>query len=377
MAAEQDDFIKDLEEDDTTLDFDEGESVEFWASKQKELVTSVVDYNLSTLVDLIGSDVLELNPKYQRRLRWDPLKKSKLIESFLMNVPVPPIFLNEDDYGKYSVIDGKQRLNAIHQFLTNNLRLEGLKLFSDINGNTFNDLPTTLRNIIRTRPTVRAIIILRQSDSDIKYEVFQRLNTGGAKLNAQEIRNNAFHGKLNSLVMDMSEAKFVQDAFGIRNKSRSAMYQQMRDAELVLRFLAFKDSWDTFKGGMKRVMDTFMEKNRNPSQAQLDEYKHDFFTTMNIVQSVFGENAFHRWVPEKGNWRRQVLASLYDAQMFGLSGYTIQQVTPHKEVILDSFKALFGDDDFRKSIDAATNTPKLFKDRVSRMRNLISDFVNL
>ena len=181
-------YVKDLEETDEELDQDPGESIEFWASKQKELVTSVVDYNLSTLLDLVSETIIDLDPKYQRRLRWDEKKQAKLIESFLMNVPVPPVFLNEDEYGKYSVIDGKQRLSAICQFLTNNLVLDSLKVFSDINGKKFNDLPAKLRNIIKTRPTVRAVIILRQSDTDIKYEVFQRLNTGGAHLNAQEIR---------------------------------------------------------------------------------------------------------------------------------------------------------------------------------------------
>jgi uncharacterized protein with ParB-like and HNH nuclease domain len=169
-------------------------------------VTSVVDYNLSTLADLIEEHTIDLEPTYQRRFRWEPPKQSLLIESFLMNVPVPPVFLNEDEYGKYSIIDGKQRLSVIKAFLSDALTLTGLKIFSDINGLRFSDLPAQLRSVLRTRPTIRAIIILRQSDRDIKYEVFQRLNTGGAPLNAQEIRNNSLHGSLNNLIMRLSEA---------------------------------------------------------------------------------------------------------------------------------------------------------------------------
>ena len=111
-----------------------------------------------------------------------------------MNVPIPPIFLNEDDYGKYSVIDGKQRLNAISQFMTGDLRLKGLNVFNDLNGLNFYDLPIEFQNSLKIRANIRAIIILRQSNKEIKYEVFQRLNTGGVKLNAQEIRNSAFPG---------------------------------------------------------------------------------------------------------------------------------------------------------------------------------------
>lgn len=100
-----DDYRRDLEDTAEFLDEQgEGEPVEFWESKQRELLTSVVDYNLGTLSDLVSQQVIDLSPTYQRRFRWRPERQSKLIESFLMNVPVPPIFLNEDEYGRYSVI---------------------------------------------------------------------------------------------------------------------------------------------------------------------------------------------------------------------------------------------------------------------------------
>ena len=146
--------------------------VEFWKAKQRELVTSVVDYNLSTLADLIEDKRIDLSPAYQRRFRWDPRRQSLLIESFLMNVPVPPIFLNEDDLGQYSVIDGKQRLNAVYAMLKGRLMLEGLKVFPDINGKSMDDLPRDLQTVLKVRPTIRAVVILRQSDADIKFEVF-------------------------------------------------------------------------------------------------------------------------------------------------------------------------------------------------------------
>jgi hypothetical protein len=255
-------LVRDIEETDEILDSDDGEPLEFWASKQKEVVKNVVNYNLSTLVELANDQINDLDPRYQRRLSWDNAKPSRLIESFFMNVPVPPVFLNEDEYGKYSVIDGKQRLNAIYQFFTNNFVLQGLRIFSDINGSKFSDIPAKFRSIIRTRPTIRAIIILRQSEKDVKYEVFQRLNTGGAHLNAQEIRNNEFHGPPNDLIMNISDDRIFHAALGIKNKYTSAIYQQMRDAEFVLRYFTFSDTWGSFKGGMKREMDEFSEARR-------------------------------------------------------------------------------------------------------------------
>jgi len=352
-------------------------SFEFWATKQKDLVTSTVDYNLNTLAELINDETIDLNPMHQRRLRWNLAKQSKLIESFLMNVPVPPIFLNEDEYGRYSVIDGKQRLSAVTSFLSNNLVLEGLEIFADINGNKFNDLPSKLRSIIRTRPTLRAIIILRQSDSDVKNEVFHRLNTGGEQLNPQEIRNNAYHGTLNNLIMELSESRTFHNSLGIKNKYRSSIYQEMRDAEFVLRFFTFKDDWEVFTGGVRRRLDSFMSTNRNPDHETLSAFRQTFLDTLGVVTSVFGDHAFHRWMPERRVWRNQVLAALYDAQMFSCQYYTQDQLSPYAGEIVTEFKQLFADDGFRRSIDAATNTPSYFKDRIRQLRRLIVETARL
>ncbi len=251
-------YERDVEESENELDSQaDSDPVDFWERKQRELVTSVVDYNLSTLADLVTQGTIDLSPRYQRRNRWDKKRQSKLIESFLMNVPVPPIFLNEDKekYGHYSIIDGKQRLTAIHEFFRGRLELRNLEVFSDANGLTIDSMPPGLQNVLKTRPTLRAVIILRQSDEDVKFEVFQRLNTGGVKLNPQEIRNSAYPGPLNDLILDLSENSKFHRLLHITRKDRSALYQEMRDAEFVLRYFAFKDSWKTFKGGMKRHMD--------------------------------------------------------------------------------------------------------------------------
>ncbi len=209
---------RDVEESDEVLNSTEQDPVQFWEETQKELVTSVVDYNLNTLSELIQSKTIDLSPRYQRRFRWDESRQSKLIESFLMNVPVPPIFLNEDRYGKYSVIDGKQRLSAIHEFMRGRLRLRDLEVFHDINGMSFDNLPADLQSVVRLRPTLRAVIVLRQSDDDIKFEVFQRLNTGGVRLNPQEIRNSTYPGPLNDLILDLSESEEFHSLLGIKNK---------------------------------------------------------------------------------------------------------------------------------------------------------------
>jgi len=369
-----DTYTRDIEETDEVLDAEVGDPVNFWEEKQKELVTSTVDYNLSTLVDLIVAESIDLSPKYQRRFRWDDNRKSALIESFLMNVPVPPVFLNEDNYGQYSVIDGKQRLSAVFEFLRGRLRLTGLKVFSDINGKTFDDLPTRLQAVIKTRPTLRAIIILRQSDDDVKFEVFERLNTGGVKANPQEIRNSAYRGPLNDRILELSTVKDFHDLLGIKDLRSSAMYQEMRDAELVLRFMSFKDVWETFSGSMRRHLDRYMLANQRMGQSDIDKISLDFLQTLKVVRACFGGNAFRRWDVNRGVWRKPVLASIYDAQMIACKDIKLEKVADEQEDIIERFKSLFAEDSFRKSIDAQTNTPIYFRRRIQDVSSLLKKY---
>lgn len=363
--------VRDIEGFEGEEELEPSDPVAFWRKKQRELISSVVDYNLSTLCDLIDSKTIDLSPSYQRRFRWDPKRQSSLIESFLMNVPVPPVFLNEDELGQYSVIDGKQRLSAIHAMLRGKLTLTGLNIFADINGRTIDELPKDLQTVLRVRPTVRAVIILRQSDPDIKFEVFRRLNTGGVWLNAQEVRNSTFPGPLNDLIIKLSEDKDFHRLLRVKSKTKSALYQEMRDAELVLRFFTFHKSWADFNGGMMRQMDKFMEAKQRASGLELVALEKDFRRALAGVEAAFGEHAYQRWQPEKSRWRMPVLASLFDAQMFGLKDIPISQLQAKQPKIIAAFQKLFNDEEFRKTVDAATNTPTSFQSRIRQVRDAV------
>lgn len=370
------DYRADIEEPATVLESPDLDPEDFWEAKQKDLVTSVLDYNLNSLADLITSKAIDLSPRYQRRQRWDQSRQSKLIESFLMNVPVPPIFLNEDSYGSYSVIDGKQRLSAIHDFIRGRLKLRGLKVFHDINTLSIDSLPEGLQNALRTRANVRVVIVLRQSDPELKFEVFRRLNTGGVRLNPQEIRNSTWPGPMNDLILDLSVNATFHALLGIKNKEKSAIFKEMRDAEFVLRFFAFRNTWETFRGGMMRRLDAFMVDHQRPGDEELNEARKSFLDTLGVVRAAFGPHAFQRWSPEKGQWRKQVLASLFDAQMFASMDLRSDQVAPHRDELVAMMQRLCGDQEFRKAIDAATNTPQLFKNRIRLMREQMRAIVN-
>jgi hypothetical protein len=127
---------------------------------------------------------------------------------------------------------------------------------------------------------------------------------------------------------------------------------------------------------MKRKMDGFMDKNKNLNKPELEELQKSFLRTLEVVISVFGENAFHRWMPERRVWRQHVLAALYDAQMFSLQHFQSKDLVEDRDRIIVKFKELFDDSTFRQSIDAATNTPTYFKDRIRRMQRLIEDVIS-
>jgi len=238
---------------------------------------------------------------------------------------------------------------------------------------TFRELPPRLQSVLRTRPTLRAIIILRQSDQDVKFEVFQRLNTGGVRLNPQEIRNSTYPGPLNDLLLDLSIDKRFHSLLGIKNRSKSAIYQEMRDAEFVLRFFTFRDVWNSFKGGsMKRLMDNYMADHQRMKGENLLGLRASFLNAIECVRVCFGEHAFRRWEPEKKRWRKQVIASLYDAEMFGCMGLRPDYVMQHQKDIIAGLKDLFRDEEFTKAIGAATNNVGNFRTRIRKIKGLFS-----
>ena len=217
-------------------------TVQRFIDAQNNLVVQHSDFSLRALFDMANNQSIDLKPHYQRRDRWKVEKQSALIESFILNVPVPPVYLSEDDFGRYSVIDGKQRITAIKDFLAGSLRLQNLKNFSELEGFRFTDLPPQIQNALSVRPYIRVITLLKQTDPLLKYEVFLRLNTGGEKLLPQEIRNVAFSGALNDLLLKLSSSTFLWKQMKIKN-AQSTAYRKMEDVEHVLRFFTILDRW--------------------------------------------------------------------------------------------------------------------------------------
>jgi len=351
------------------------ETISRFIEAQNNLVVQHSDFSLRALFDMAEENSIDLTPKYQRRDRWNKEKQSALIESFILNVPVPPVYLSEDDFGKYSVIDGKQRITAIRDFLSGELRLTGLTKFPELEGCHFSDLPPQLRNALSVRPYIRVITLLRQTNPDLKYEVFLRLNTGGEKLLSQEIRNVAFSGPLNDLLLTLSANDFLRSQMKIKNESSTA-YRNMDDVEHVLRFFTIADRWQQIGQVLSQEMDRYMQENRFPSSRALNDMAQRFEFSLNACEAIWGNKAFYK--PQAGGWRSQFISPLYDAEMVAVLDFTDAQISSirhNRTRFLNAFSRVFQDDtEFEKAVTRATNNPNSIRRRISTVRSLLSQY---
>lgn len=335
---------------------------------QDALVIQQSDLSLKSISDMVDMNAVDISPKYQRRERWTEIKESSLIESFLLNIPVPPIYLAEERYGIYSVIDGKQRITAINKFLNNKIKLANLEKFKDLEGLFFKDLPQALANALSIRPYLRVVTLLRQSDPDLKHEVFLRLNKAGVSLNSQEIRNVAFRGDLNDELFNLSSTPFL--AKQLKSGKNTKIYQEMGDVQYVLRFFTVYDLWDNFPGNMDKAMDLYMSKNSRMSSAKVAKLRDLFLRSINFCEKVWGVDAFKR----VDNSQR-VIQGVYDVQMVCsafLSDAEYNNAIQKKKDVKDALtQELKNNETFLEAVTQFTSNAKNIQYRISHFRDIL------
>lgn len=353
------------------------------------------NFFLPQIKDLIvGRSILNIRPEYQRRLSWTIAQKSRLIESLLLNIPVPPVFLFEGDLAQYEVMDGQQRLNAIKEFLSGEFRLSSLSTLTPLAGKTYAQLPPRVRRGL-DRATVQAIVLLLESDSaiaqhgspskvDIRHYIFERLNTGGKRLNAQEIRNAVFAGRLNEAVIKLSRNRTFTDIWGIppytesdpndyyENPKRQAnsLYRTMLDCQIVLRFFAFCES-KRIRGSVRSILDSYMRDNRRLSEDQVEQLSDRFKTCIETAHTLFEGNAF-RLTPERSPRNRPSVA-LYDAVMVAIFRLWDQRhnILANAEEVREKIYELVAAQAETGMFTGQANTSKSISERISLVEDAI------
>lgn len=277
----------------STVSFDEEEIVNKYRAGEYRIVTEQARYPLANLKDIF--EEYNLTPDYQRRRVWDSKRKSRLIESFIINVPIPPVFLYEYKFSSYEVMDGLQRITAILDFFDNQFKLEGLDLWAELNGKYYRDLPEEIRTAVKRRYLSAIILLKETADNDTKEKlmkrfVFERLNTGGIELSPQEIRNALYTSDFNDRLIKMAESKPFRELWG---KLEDDSYSRMEDCELVLRFFAYKSACkNKLAKSTIYILDLYAEKAKGFSSKDIDVLEQLFYETLEIVRILFGETAF-------------------------------------------------------------------------------------
>jgi hypothetical protein len=325
---------------DTAASVSDDQLNERYADGAVRIVTEQARYPLPQVPQMVGSMDYKLDPEFQRRHRWDCAKKSRLIESFIINVPIPPIFLYEVGYAKYEVMDGLQRLSAISEFYQNHLVLEGLEEWPELNGRTYATLPEAVRGGVDRR-YISSVVLLQETAKDpkeaqrLKQLVFERINSGGVMLSDQESRNAIYNGPMNSLCLKLSRQASLCRTWGIpvpdenelnKNDARSEVrenpiYRRMDDVELVLRFFAYRQRLTNQDGSLKVFLDLYLQRANLLPDDVLSGLEKLFVETITLAEALLGEEAFYLWRRRTTGWGwyQRPTTVVYDPMMFALS----------------------------------------------------------
>lgn len=231
--------------------------------RRKEMRPDRADMTFGEIINMYVDNEIIISPEFQRGFRWDEERQSRFIESLLLGIPIPPIFVAETSDGIWELVDGLQRLSTVLSFFgklkvkdKNNLTLTKGSLINELEGFTIKTLPE--RYVLALKRAVCRVEIIRyDSDIDMRYELFNRLNTGGVELSEQEIRNCIFRGysnEFNSFINKLSKYPEFYKNINIKDSLKEKMYLE----ELVLRFFTIKNKGTKFEGNIQKHMDNYM-----------------------------------------------------------------------------------------------------------------------
>lgn len=330
---------------------------------------------------------MELRPFYQRRPRWSVKQQSLLIESFIMNIPVPPVFLYERDFNSYEVMDGQQRITAIRDFYNNSFRLRGLEMWPELNGRTYQTLPEKIKAGIDRR-SITSIVLMKESTENeeeasmLRETVFDRLNTGGIKLERQEIRNALYRGEFNDLLDEISRWDTFRDIWGLprwvsgeietnRQLTEDPLFAKMGDTEIILRFFALRHA-DHYRGGMQGFLDLYMRRAASFRTEDVALLRELYRQSLDLAVSVYGDKIFRVYHPETATWDPKPHKAFQDAVLIGLSRHldAAEAIEAHAPTIISETQKLFEISD-EGAFTGRGNTKQDILDRISLYENMV------
>lgn len=346
--------------------------------EKRYLNTSSYDYSIEFLVDLMSGDLpkIILAVPFQRNFIWKVDRASQLIESVIMNVPIPPLYFAEEESGKWLVIDGLQRLNSLQRYFQNEYSLKGLEIIKELEGLKYKDLPPKAKDLLKDG-LMRINVIKKDSHEDIKYDIFMRLNKGSVTLNYQELRNCLYRGILNEKTkIFVSESKDFQKILNLKKA-----HERYLDVEFVMRILALQEKLEKdkkgnysvkdYSGRMVNFINDYMKRTSKLSEEEGKIIIEDFSNTIKKVVAVFGiDNAFKDTTSKAPRFNK----SIGEFICISFKNHTMDILKSKKKEINSLLKKLLNEnEDFKKSISQRTSDTDIVN---FRMNLWIKEFEN-
>lgn len=367
--------------------------------ERRRVSTDRLDISFGELINLYKNDELVIRPEYQRLFRWTNKQKTALIESILLSIPIPPIFVSEDKEGIWELIDGLQRVSTFISFfgelqknfseiqysfredededkelspeeeqlrqenIGNKWILDSGGIIESLEGFNIDSLPASLKINLK-RAVCRVEILRGDSSTSMKYELFKRLNSGGSKLKPQEIRNAIFRGidtRLNELLLKLSQDVRFQKLTNLSNAKRQELYDQ----ELILRFIAFLNNAENVNDNTENYLNDFMESAVSDPYFNYDTYESQFSDVLNILTNLQDERIFR-------NTRNLFVPAEFEGITIGIA-QNIDRFRDDNELLREKIRELKGDDDFRKFSGSASNSKSRIRTRLNRVQEIFSN----
>lgn len=327
-------------------------------AEKRKLITETYDFTVSTIVEYINNKHIVI-PNFQRGYVWNRAQASRLIESLIIQCPIPVIYLSQNNDETLSVIDGNQRLTSISLFLNNEFPLTGLVTYPELEGLTYNELdPRFQRHIINR--TIRCIAILKDTHPQIKFDVFERLNTGSVRLNPQELRHGIYSGKFLTEIEELGKASLFKKLTSTTNDKR------MKGDELILRYFTLLERLQNYEKPMTMFLNKYAEDNRFLPVDRIEILSENFKSNLNKCHLLYGDFTFKTFDETKK--RLKANTALFEAQMLSMNNInpTFEQIEAvNKVAVIDRVLELLNTEDFYNTITKGTTDNRVVKKRIS------------
>lgn len=345
-------------------------------SIRQEIRSDGYSMSIGEWISLYESGEIDIHPEFQRFFRWTNTQKTNFIESILLGIPIPPIFVSQREDGVWDVVDGLQRLSTIYQFIgklkdENNklippLVLEGTKYLPNLNNKKWQDPDdsenslTPSQRLLIKRTKIDANILLKESDRIAKYELFQRLNTGGSKANPQEVRNCIlvmYNREMFNWMKSLSQNQSFKECIALGDRLIDEQY----DLELLLRFLVFRNIEQNVMKGIKNDFGEFLtekmvEMAKNP-EFNYEEEEAAFYQTFSILGQQMGSDSFRRYSSTDDRFMGGFLVSAYEVIALGI-GYHYKQLSSSNFNIRDKVKEIWSRPEYKEWLGVGTNAQR-------------------